>query len=113
MTINKLSISILSLLFFLGLSTGCAKYATSGKMMDRIEKKATPAISEQEFKDRIPSARLVSEEGSRKVYLVAFGEPCFICGSGKAFLRSFEPYATQFTFIDGSLSSSERLVMGE
>jgi len=112
MKFKNLSIFLLQLVFLMGVSTGCAKYATTGKMMDKIEKQATPSISEQEFIKKVPIARLVGEEGNKKVYLVAFGEPCFICSSGKAHLRSFEPYATKFTFEDGYLLSIERLVSG-
>lgn len=112
MTIKNLSIFVFQLVFLLGVSTGCAKFATTGKMMDKIEKQATQSISEQEFKKRVPIAKLVGEEGKKKVYLVAFGEPCFICGSGKAFLRSFEPYATKFTFENGYLLSIERIASG-
>ena len=110
MTFKTLSVSILSLLFVLSISAGCAKFSTSGKMMDNLEKKTTTGMSEQEFQKSVRNARLVGEEGNKKVYLLAFGEPCFVCGSGEAFLRSFEPYATKFTFIDGTLSSTERIV---
>ena len=113
MIYKKRSITILALLFLLGILTGCTRYATSGKIMDRIEKKATIGMSEQEFQKAVPIARLVDEQGSKKVYVVAFGEPCFVCGSGKAFMRSFEPYATEFTFVNGSLSSTERIIDGQ
>jgi len=105
--------SMLSFLFLLGMLSGCTRFATSGKMMDRIEKKATTGMSEQEFQKAVPIARLLEEQGNKKVYMVAFGEPCFVCGSGEAFLRSFEPYATELTFIDGTLTSTERIIDGQ
>ena len=113
MSVRKWGVFMLSMLFLFVILSGCAKYATSGRMMERIEKKATPAISEEEFKKRVPIARLVREDGGEKVYLVAFGEPCFVCGSAEAFLRSFEPYATRFTFISGTLVSTERIIDGK
>ena len=112
MTTKKLSILILQLVFLLGLLTGCSRFATTGKMMDGIEKQATQSITEEEFVIKVRIARLISEEEGKKVYLVAFGEPCFICGSAKAHLRSFEPYATKFTFENGNLLSIKRIVDG-
>jgi hypothetical protein len=58
----------------------------------------------------VPYAQFVSEEGNKKIYMVGVGEPCFICGSGKAFLKSYESYATKFTFEDGSLVSVDRVL---
>ena len=113
MSIRKPGNYMLLMFILFGLFTGCAKYATSGKMMERIEKKATAGISEKNFIEKVPIARLVREEGGEKVYQVAFGEPCLVCGSGEAFLRSFEPYATRFTFIDGTLVSTERIIDGK
>lgn len=113
MTFRKSIISLLIVLFTTSMLNGCAGYATTGKMMDRLEKKATAGMSEQEFTKAIPIARLVEAQGSKKVYLVAIGEPCFVCGSGEAFVRSFEPYATRFTFTDGTLSATERVVSGQ
>ena len=113
MTSTKWGISLLLIWFLFGIAAGCAKYATTGKMMERIEKKATVGVSEQEFIEKVPIARLVREDGGEKVYLVAFGEPCFVCGSAEAFLRSFEPYATRFTFISGTLVSTERIIDGK
>jgi|GEM_PF-1614135 len=112
MTFKNLGILTITLVFVLGITTGCAKYATTGKMMDGIEKQATQAMTEEEFIKKVRIARLISEEGGKKVYLVAFGEPCFICGSARAHLRSFEPYATKFTFENGNLLSIERIVNG-
>ena len=112
MTLKNLSIFIIQLVFLLGILTGCSRFATTGKMMDRIEKQATQAITEQEFIKKVRIARLVGEEGSKKVYLVAFGEPCFICSSAKAHLQSFEPYATKFIFENGNLLSIKRIVDG-
>jgi hypothetical protein len=58
----------------------------------------------------VPNAQLVGEEGNKKVYMVAVGEPCYVCGSGKAFLKSYESYATKFTFEDGNLVSKDRVL---
>ena len=113
MTLRKLCILFLILLFALSMSAGCAKFTTSGKMMDNIEKKAIPGMSEEEFQKSVRNARIIEEEGSKKVYLLAFGQPCFVCGSGEAFLKSFEPYATKFTFINGTLSTTERVINGK
>ncbi len=113
MKLRTLSISFLILLFVLSMSVGCAKFTTTGKMMDNIEKKAFAGMSEEEFQKSVRNARIIKEEGSKKVYLLAFGEPCFVCGSAEAFLRSFEPYATKFIFINGILSSTERVIDGK
>ena len=110
MTTGKFSLSILMMVLGAVLLAGCAKYTTTGKMMDRIEKKAPVGISEQEFNKKLRYARLVSQEGNKKVYLYAFGDPCIVCSTGESFLRSFEPYALRFTFTDGTLSSTERFV---
>lgn len=109
---RRIMMPMLIFLFFMGMLSGCTRFATSGKMMDRIEKMGKPGITEQAFNKAVPIARLVEQGGSKKVYLVAFGEPCFVCGSGKAFLRSFEPYATLFTFENGKLNSFERIRSG-
>ena len=110
MSTGKLSLFILMLVFAMGLTTGCARFATTGKTMDRIVKKAPMGISEQDFNKKVRYARLVSEVGDKKVYLYAFGEPCLVCSTGGAFLKSFEPYAMKFTFTDGTLSAIERFV---
>jgi len=68
------------------------------------------SLSEKEFKGKVPNAQLVGEEGNKKVYMVAVGEPCYICGSGKAFLKSYESYSTKFTFEDGNLVSVDRVI---
>ena len=110
MSAGKLSMIILISVIGLGLTTGSARFVTTGKMMDRIEKKAPVGISEQEFQKKVRYAKLVSEQGNQKVYLYAFGEPCLVCSTGTSFLRSFEPYAMKFTFTDGTLSKTERFV---
>ena len=105
--LTKAIIIIALSLFFLA---GCTKWATTDKMISRIESKTPVRISEKEFKTKVPNAALVGEEGNKKVYLVAVGEPCYICGSGKAFMKSYESYATKFTFEDGSLVSVDRVL---
>ncbi len=105
MNIRTLAIGIILVAFGLFFLSGCAKWATTDKMISRIENKASVGISEKEFKGKVPYAQLVGEEGNKKVYMVAVGEPCYICGSGKAFLKSYESYATKFTFEDGNLVS--------
>ena len=50
---------MLSLLFGSLVLGGCAKYATTGETISRIEKRAYMGISEQEFKEKIPIARLI------------------------------------------------------
>ena len=49
---------------------------------------------------------------NKKLYVVVVGEPCFVCGTEKAFLRSSEIYATKFIFEAGTLVSMERIVNG-
>ena len=110
MKIRKLITAVIPIALSLLFLSGCAKWATTGKMISRIEKKAPVGISEKEFKGKVPNAQLVGEEGNKKVYMVAVGEPCYICGSGKAFLKSYESYATKFTFEDGNLVSMDRII---
>ena len=110
MKMRKLSTAIIAIALCIFFVSGCAKWATKDKMISKIEKRAPVGISEKEFKTKVPNAQLVDEEGNKKVYMVAVGEPCFLCGSGKAFLKSYESYATTFTFEDGSLVSVDRVV---
>ena len=113
MNFKDMVIAVLVVTFLFGFSTGCARYATKGAMMNRVEGKARTGMSEEAFTKSVPGAALVEDEGNRKVYLVSVGDPCFICGSGRAFLKSYELYATKFTFKDGNLVSKERLVSGK
>jgi hypothetical protein len=82
-------------------------------MIGKIENRTHMGMSEEEFKKAVPNAELVDEEGNKKLYAVAAGDPCFICGSGSAFHRSYEIYAAKFTFEDGKLVSTDRIVSGE
>ena len=107
-TIVLITLSI----FVLSISFGCARYATSDHKITDIEKKIFIGISENEFKENIPNAQLVDEKENKKVYVFVLSETCFFCGSGKAFQRSFETYATQFTFEDGRLVSFKRIDSG-
>jgi hypothetical protein len=113
MSVKYLIVSALLSVFLLGTSAGCAKYATKDTKISGIEKKAPDGIFEEEFKQTVPNATLIEEKGTRKVYTVAVGQRCFWCGTKAAFLRSFEVYATKFTFEDGSLVAKERIVDGE
>ena len=106
------AVAIFSMLITALLLGGCAKYATTGEMIKRLEKRAHMGISEQEFKEKIPIARLVDVSHNKKLYVVVVGEPCFVCGTEKAFLRSSEIYATKFVFEAGTLVSMERIVDG-
>lgn len=110
---RNLTLVILQLVLLSFVSTGCAKYATTGKVIEKIEKRVHMGISEEEFTKRVPTAELVCEERNTKVYLVAVGKPCIVCGSAHAFVRSFEIYATKFTFEDGSLVAVDRIVSGK
>ncbi len=110
MKVRRLTTAIIPIALGLFFLSGCAKWATTDKMSSRIEKKAPVGISEKEFKGKVSNAQLVGKEGSKKVYMVAVGEPCFLCGSGKAFLKSYESYATKFTFEDGNLVSVDRIL---
>ena len=112
MKYRRLAAVMLSLLFGSLVLGGCAKYATTGETISRIEKRAYMGISEQEFKEKIPIARLIDVSHNEKLYVVVVGEPCFVCGTEKAFLRSSEVYATKFVFEDGALVSTERIVNG-
>lgn len=98
--------------FVLSVSIGCARYATSDKKITEMEQKISMGMSETEFKEKIPNAQLVDEKENKKLYVVVVSEPCFFCGSVKAFQRSFETYATQFTFKDGELISFKRIADG-
>ena len=113
MNLRNLGLIILALIFFLGVQTGCAKRASKGKMIGNIESRTHVGMSEEDFKKAVPNAELVDEEGNKKLYAVAAGDPCFICGSGKAFQRSYEIYATKFTFEDGKLVFTDRIVSGK
>ena len=113
MNLRNPGLVILALVFVLSMSVGCAKRATKGKIIGKIESRAQVGMSEEEFKKAVPNAELVDEEGNKKLYAVAAGDPCFICGSGKAFQRSYEIYASKFTFEDGKLISVDRIVSGK
>ena len=112
MTPRRLTAAVTTLLLGAFLLAGCAKYATTGEMISRLEQRAYMGISEQEFKEKIPIARLVDVSHNKKLYVVVVGEPCFTCGTGKAFLRSSEIYATKFVFEAGTLVSMERIADG-
>ena len=77
-----------------------------------MEQKISIGMSENEFEENIPNAQLIDEQENKKVYVVVKSETCFFCGSTKAFQRSFETYATQFTFEDGKLVSFKRITGG-
>ena len=80
--------------------------------MVEVEKKISIGISEGEFTKKIPNAQLVDEKENKKLYVVVVSETCFFCGSAKGFQRSFETYATKFTFEDGKLISFKRIANG-
>ena len=103
-------ITLLVCLF--AVSFGCARYATSDEKMVEVEKKISIGISEGEFIKKIPNAQLVDEKENKKFYVVVVSETCFFCGSAKGFQRSFETYATKFSFEDGKLVSFERVANG-
>jgi hypothetical protein len=108
---NTISLITLSVLV-LALSFGCARYATSDEKIVEIEKKISIGVSESEFTKNIPTAQLIDEKENKKVYVALVSETCFFCGSAKGFQRSFETYATQFTFEDGRLVSFKRIANG-
>ncbi len=99
-------------LFVFSVSFGCSKYATSDEKITDVEKKMSIGVSESDFTKNIPAAQLVDEKDNKKVYVVVMSETCFFCGSAKGFQRSFETYATQFTFKDGKLVSFKRIANG-
>ena len=99
-------------IFIFAVSFGCARYATSDEKMVEVEKKISIGVSESEFTKNIPTAQLVDEKDNKKVYVVVVSETCFFCGSAKGFQRSFETYATKFTFEDGKLISFKRIANG-
>lgn len=113
MSVRNLGILTALFLLLLTTSSGCTKYATKGEMIGKIEKQTTVGMPEEEFTKKVPYAKVVEEENGKKVYLVAASDPCFFCGSWNAFARSYEIYATKFTFENGSLISTERIVSGE
>jgi len=98
--------------FVFSVTFGCARYATSDKKIDELEKKISIGMSESQFTKNVPNAQLVDENENKKVYVVVISETCFFCGSSKTFQRSFETYATQFTFEDGKLVSFKRIANG-
>ena len=108
---NTISLITLSVLV-LALSFGCARYATSDEKIVEIEKKISIGVSESEFTKNIPTAQLIDEKENKKVYVALVSETCFFCVSAKGFQRSFETYATQFTFEDGRLVSFKRIANG-
>lgn len=113
MNLRSIGVLMLISVFLLALSSGCAKYATKGKMIGTIEKQATIGMAEEEFTKKVPHAKLVEEDNNKKVYLVAASDPCFVCSSWGAFARSYELYATKFTFKNGNLVSAERIMSGK
>ena len=110
MNFRNTRIFLVLLFFVLILPSGCAKHATKGKMIGKIEEQTTTGMAEEEFTQKIPHAKMIEQEDDTKVYLVAASDPCFVCGSWDAFVRSYEIYVTKFTFKDGNLISIERIV---
>lgn len=113
MNLRKFNIVILQLIIVFFALTGCAKYATKGKMIEKIEHMTPVGMKEGVFTKEVHNAKLVQQEGNKKIYVVVASDPCFFCGSGKTFLRSFEIYADKFTFEDGKLISVDRIVNGK
>ena len=109
MKLRNTVILITLFVFVLSLSFGCARYATSDEKIVEMEKKMSIGTSESEFTKNIPTAQLVDEKENKKVYVVVVSETCFFCGSAKGFQRSFETYATKFSFEDGKLVSYTRI----
>lgn len=109
---RMLALSLLSIVMICAVSSGCAKYATTGRMIGKIENRVEIGASEEEFKEKMPYSSLAHEEEGRKIYLLVVQEPCFICGTGKAFLRSYETYVNNFVFEDGKLISIDRIESG-
>ena len=112
MKLRNTVILITLFVFVLSVSFGCARYATSDEKIVEIEKKISIGVSESEFTKNIPTAQLVDEKENKKLYVVVVSETCFFCGSAKAFQRSFETYATKFTFEDGKLVAFKRIANG-
>ena len=112
MKLRSTIILITMSVFVLSVFFGCVRYATSDEKIVEMEKKISIGVFESEFTKNIPNAKLVDEKENKKVYVVVVSETCFFCGSGKAFQRSFETYATQFTFEDGKLVSYKRIANG-
>ena len=110
MNIRATGILLVLLFFLLILPSGCAKHATKGRMIGKIENQTTTGMTEEEFTQKVPQAKMVEQEDDKKIYLVAASDPCFVCGSWDAFVRSYEIYVTKFTFKDGNLISIERIV---
>ena len=112
MKLNNTIVLITLSVFVVSVSFSCARYATSDDKITEIENKMSIGVSESEFKENIPNAQLIDEKENTKVYVVVVSETCFFCSSVKAFQRSFETYATQFTFEDGRLVSFKRIADG-
>lgn len=112
MKLRNTVILITLFVIVLSVSFGCARYATSDEKIVEIEKKISIGVSESEFTKNIPTAQLVDEKENKKLYVVVVSETCFFCGSAKGFQRSFETYATKFTFEDGKLISFKRIANG-
>ena len=112
MNLRQLPTLMLIFVMVIAASNGCAKYATSDQKIAALEDKVTIGMTESEFTHQLPSAQLVNEQENRKVYVALVSETCFICGSSKGFQRSFESYATQFTFENGQLVSFDRILNG-
>lgn len=113
MAYGKTHIAILPLILLLSFSSGCARYATRDTLISGIESRAAVGMSEEAFEQSVQNATLIETEGNRKVYTAVVGQRCFLCGTKEAFLRSYEVYATRFTFENGRLVSKERIVTGE
>lgn len=103
---------VLSILFLMAIvadCTGCARFATSDERIARLEGAVQVGMTLQQFKAQAPDAQLVQHDGNRKVFAVVRSQPCFICGTPKAFGRSFEVHATRFLFEDEALVSFARI----
>ena len=94
-------------------SFGCSRFATKGRMASNIENQLELGISETEFAEKMPAAELIEEKERRKVYLLAVEDPCLVCSSWGAFIRSSELYAMKITFDDGRLVSVDRILSGK
>lgn len=92
---------------------GCAKFSTSDKKIAALEEKVSIGMTESQFTLSVPNAELINTTENKSLYAIRVSPPCFICGSTTGFTRSFESYATRFTFENGELVSFSRFLNGE
>lgn len=70
---------------------------------ERIDSRLAEGMTLGEFESLFPDARITSDDGSRRVYLVGERSVCFICTTRTGFRRSRDVFARAVHFESGRL----------